>query len=142
APVVTAPGDITVDNDPGECFATDIDLGTPAIEENCEQVLIGWDIENAPVNATTVAPSYTDPLITTALLNGGQRVENQLGSNVYVTRQFGSISKPVFNMTLAEGVFVKTFTFNHRHNHNPGHTTNPDYYAQLQVDAGGTGNYV
>lgn len=142
APLVTAPGDITVDNDPGECFATNVDLGIPVIQENCEQVLIGWDIENAPVNATSVAPSYTDPLITTALLNEGQRVENIFGSHWYLTRQFGSVSKPVFSMELAKSVYVNTFTFNHRHNHNSGFPTDPEYYAQLQVDAGGTGNYV
>jgi gliding motility-associated-like protein len=141
APVITAPQDITIDTDPGVCFSSNVNLGAPAITENCDSVLIQWDMENAVAGQNFIAPSFKQTFIESTLLHGGQGIEDH-GSNVYVTRQFGSIKKPVFDLTLNDGIFVNTLRFTHYHNHNQGYSTNPSYYAQLQVDAGGNGNYV
>lgn len=46
APVVTAPANVTVNTDAGLCIATNVNLGTPTVTDNCT----GWTVTN---NAST-----------------------------------------------------------------------------------------
>ena len=45
APVIVVLEDITVETDPGECFASNVDLGTPQVSDNCEVASV---INDAP----------------------------------------------------------------------------------------------
>ncbi|MBZ9777421.1 T9SS type A sorting domain-containing protein [Psychroflexus sp. CAK8W] len=142
APTITAPNDVIINTDLDLCSASNLNLGLPTIEENCESVFIEWDMENASVNQIEITPSFAKGIVQSAVLKGGQGIEDFAGNYVYVTRQFGSINKPVFDIVIDKGVFVNTFTFTHFHNHNFPKPTHPDYFAQLQVDIGGTGDFV
>jgi len=60
-PTITCPADVTVGNDPGECYATNVALGTPTTDDNCGVDTVGNDAPaQYPVGDTTVTWTVTD----------------------------------------------------------------------------------
>ncbi len=104
--------------------------------------LVTWDFEN-PVttgNISTFAPTTTRYYTTNASASqtGGGPAENFGGTLgiVHLTRFWGASNYPYITITPSQPVFIEDLTFTHRHNHNPGFPTFPDYDVQLQVDSG------
>ena len=60
-PTITAPANVTVNADPGQCYATGVALGTPTTGDNCSVASV---VNNAPpqfpVGTTTVTWTVTD----------------------------------------------------------------------------------
>ncbi len=60
-PTISAPGNLTVQVDPGSSVATNFDLGNPTVSDNCEVANITNDApENFPIGSTTVTWTATD----------------------------------------------------------------------------------
>ncbi|MEZ4923352.1 MAG: HYR domain-containing protein [Crocinitomicaceae bacterium] len=60
-PTITCPIDVTVDNDPGNCSATGVALGTPITNDNCGVATVTNDAPSTfPVGTTTVTWIITD----------------------------------------------------------------------------------
>jgi len=66
-PTITPPGPVTVNNDPGFCYATNVNLGTPlAVNDNCYGTPPGTPVVSNdapaqfPVGTTTVTWTVTD----------------------------------------------------------------------------------
>lgn len=77
SPSITAPADITVETDPGFCYASGVDLGTPVTDDNCGIANIR---ENAPsffpVGSTTFTWTATDGAGNRATASQTVRVED------------------------------------------------------------------
>ena len=62
-PMIACPPDVTVSADPGDCYATGVDLGTPAVADNCG-IEPGYPVNDAPtqfpVGDTTVTWTVRD----------------------------------------------------------------------------------
>ncbi|MCX6233222.1 MAG: HYR domain-containing protein, partial [Bacteroidetes bacterium] len=60
-PSITCPANVTVTTDPGQCFATDIELGAPVVNDNCQVASV---TNNAPaqfnVGITTIIWTVID----------------------------------------------------------------------------------
>lgn len=60
-PTITAPLDVSVNNDPGECYATGVSLGTPTTGDNCSVASVTNNAPTQfPVGTTTVTWTVTD----------------------------------------------------------------------------------
>ncbi len=60
-PTIECPEDVTVFNDPGETFATNVDLGTPVTDDNCGVATVENDaVEPYPIGVTIVTWTVTD----------------------------------------------------------------------------------
>ncbi|WP_194977158.1 HYR domain-containing protein, partial [Aquiflexum lacus] len=61
APVITAPANITIQLQPGQESATDVELGTPTTSDNCSvDVAVNLAPEFFPIGTTTVTWTVTD----------------------------------------------------------------------------------
>ena len=65
-PVITAPADIVVNSDAGLCTGSGIDLGTPAVSDNCGTTVTNDAPAVFPTGVTTVTWTVTDPSGNTA----------------------------------------------------------------------------
>ncbi|MCK4678960.1 MAG: HYR domain-containing protein, partial [Bacteroidales bacterium] len=60
-PTITCPADVSVNTDNGECFASNVDLGTPATDDNCTVADVSNDAPDTfPLGNTTVTWIVTD----------------------------------------------------------------------------------
>lgn len=95
-PVISTPQEITVPADPGQCFATDVNLGTPEAKDECGIVSLTNDApEEFPLGTTVVTWTARDV--------GGN--ETTRSFNVTVEdREAPSISGPAdLNLTIQAG---------------------------------------
>jgi len=84
-PTITCPADVTVSTDAGICYATEVDLGTPTVDDNCPGVgapsndapaqfpkgdtMVTWSVQDAAGNTATCTQTVTvkdneNPMIT------------------------------------------------------------------------------
>lgn len=104
------------------------------------QSLLFWDFENCTSSgniSTAIGAPGVSGITGFMTQDGGGPAENIQpgGGFVFLTRFFGTYH-PTMEFTLTKSMYVKSVTFNHAHNHNPGFPTYPNYYAQLQLDGG------
>jgi hypothetical protein len=60
-PTIICPGDVVVETDPGRCYATNVDLGTPAVRDNCGVASVTNDAPTQfPKGETIVIWTVTD----------------------------------------------------------------------------------
>ncbi len=71
-PTITCPAPITVDADAGNCYATDIDLGSPSISDNCLIIEpLSVTFNGAPITSGTEFPVGTHTVVWTVTDLGG-----------------------------------------------------------------------
>ncbi|MDD3011252.1 MAG: HYR domain-containing protein, partial [Bacteroidales bacterium] len=60
-PIITCPSDVTINTDPGDCFASSVSLGTPVVYDNCGVASVTHDAATSfPVGTTVVTWTVTD----------------------------------------------------------------------------------
>lgn len=73
-PTITCPADITVNNDPGKCSATNINFGTPTVSDNCliiDPLEITYN--GVPVTSSTEIPVGSGVVVWTVTDLGGNK---------------------------------------------------------------------
>ena len=106
-------------------------LSHPATAGN----LIAWDFENTISNGgvSTSVGSPTSPYLSGIISQTGGGPAEDFGSDiVFLTRGFGTFF-PYIELEVNDTVRVRSLTFWHAHNHNPGFPTEPSYFAQIQL---------
>jgi len=110
---------------------------TPAPEP--ELGSLSWDFENQEDLGGRVSRSMgqaNDPwIVGFASQTGGGPAERWASGYLHLTRQLGS-NFPYIEFTISENIELDRLEFQHHHNHNPEHPTNPSYDVQLQLDSG------
>jgi hypothetical protein len=116
-----------------------IDAAEATLYPSAASALLWWDFANTtsagPVS-TSVGVARGTGLTGTMSQTGGGPFEVFPGSTpVFLTRRFGT-EFPFIEFTVAVPTRLRSVTFAHFHNHNPGFSSNPSYWVQLQLDTG------
>jgi hypothetical protein len=98
-PTITCPAAITVNVNTGQCFATNINLGTPIAADNCPGQTVTARFNSVVVTPATQFPVGTSNIVTWTVTDAGGRTATCTQNVIVVDNQNPTISCPI-NITV------------------------------------------
>ena len=106
-PTITAPADVTVNTDPGQCYASGISLGTPVTGDNCGVTNVVNDAPaHFPTGTTLVTWTVTDSAGNTAIATQHVSVADHQAPSVVA----GTIAANYVSTAAAEAAAIAATT--------------------------------